>query len=39
MLQLHRTDDWYAVWRLFEGERDLGWYVGARVEHLARLRR
>ncbi|SDD46437.1 DUF402 domain-containing protein [Nocardioides lianchengensis] len=27
VLQLHRADDWYAVWRMFEGDRDLGWYV------------
>jgi uncharacterized protein DUF402 len=27
VLQLHRTGDWYAVWRLFDGGRDLGWYI------------
>jgi hypothetical protein len=27
VLQLHRVDDWYAVWHLFEDDRDLGWYV------------
>lgn len=27
VLQLHRPGDWYAVWRLFDRDRDLGWYV------------
>jgi hypothetical protein len=27
VLQLYRAGDWYAVWRLFEGDVDRGWYV------------
>lgn len=27
VLQLHRTGDWYSVWRLFGDGRERGWYI------------
>lgn len=27
ILQIHREGDWYAVWRIFDGVQDRGWYV------------
>lgn len=27
VLQIHREGDWYAVWRIFDGVQDRGWYV------------
>lgn len=27
VLQLYRPGDWYALWRMFDDTRDLGWYV------------